>query len=113
MFFHVRDFYKLRPEEPGPIVGEPVRFDWVSSDDREDPKAKIVTRMVSPILSKGEIYSFDPQKGWGFILRSGSRVFFHREDFAQPWLPIVGTPVSFWESPGIEKPRAIQVDFLR
>lgn len=113
VFFHVRDFNKLSPKEPGPIVGEPVRFFWANTQPKRDPKAALVLRVNPPVLSTGNVYSFDPKNGWGFILRAGERVFFHREDFRLPWLPVVGTGVSFWESPGSAKPRAVQVECLR
>lgn len=117
MFFHVRDFYKIRPEEPGPIAGEPIEFvclySFSKAQGKDHPKAKAVYRKTSPVRMSGEIHSYDHKKGWGFIRADGRTVFFHRSDFGYPWFPVAGTPVSFWVCPVAENPRAILVENLR
>lgn len=93
--FHVNRFQKLSTEGPPPIVGEALCVgDWVK---RANP----------PILVGGHVISFDSNRGWGFIQSGNSeRIFLHRSDCVEGWLPQIGGHVRFYQGYKKGRPRA-------
>lgn len=59
---------------------------------------------------EGNVKSYDPTKGWGFLTMAGAvDVFFHKGDFEFPWIPVIGSGVTFYLGSSKGKPRACWV----
>ena len=108
VFFRVEDFCRLDMEGPLPISGEKVEVPEVI-EGVPSPRARTVLRVDKPVLQSGRVKSFDSNKGWGFIEAASGVFFLHRSDLRDPFLPVIGTAVSFY--PGIrrDRPRACYV----
>ena len=108
VFFRIEDFHRESSEEPLPICGEPVSIDRVIGGEKS-PRAASVQRLVRPQQHTGRVKSFDTHKGWGFI-ESGDTVYFlHRSDLTVPFVPIIGSRVTFYAGIRRDKPRACYV----
>ena len=109
VFFHARGFLKLRPSEPGPVYGEPVVLE-VQQGER-GLRSNKVSRTAAQALLEGNVKSYDSTKGWGFLRQVGSDdIFFHKGDFSFPWVPVIGSAVTFYLGESKGKPRACWVN---
>jgi cold shock CspA family protein len=102
LYFHARDFHRLTPGEPPPILGEPVREEF----------GKIFRKEV-PSITLGQVHSFDSKKGWGFISYGSEKIFFHVKDTLEGWMPVIGGGVRFYVGYHDQRPRACWVEPLR
>jgi len=95
VFFHVRDFIRLVPGEPGPVLGEEVLVSKIEAQSR-GPCARLVHRKSSPALLRGTVLSYSTQRMWGFILGEDQRdYYFHKKELLGSWIPLQGSPVLF------------------
>jgi cold shock CspA family protein len=95
--FHASAFHRLKPGGPGPISGEPVEVGEIRQGDK-GPFVDRVSRLVEPVRNVGTIKSYDATKGWGFVQSGGGDpIFLHSSDLNEPWLPVIGTHVQFYE----------------
>ena len=107
VYFHADVFHRTMPQEPPPIVGEAVQVEVSSNPDR--PKAIRVLRAAPPSRLVGEVKSFDPGKGWGFIQHESGSYFLHRSEMEGIWVPVRGSRVSFYPGMKDGQPRACHV----
>ncbi len=108
VFFRVEDFTRLKAGGPLPISGEEVEVPEVI-EGSPSPRARTVLRVTEPLLLRGRVRSFDSNKGWGFV-EVGSEVYFlHRSDLQEPFLPVIGTTISFYAGSRRQRPRACYV----
>ncbi len=113
VFFHARDFIRLKPGETGPILGETVIVDKIEYQTKGFC-AKIVKRKISPTTITGSIVSYSPQKGWGFILGNDRQeYYFHKKELLGSWVPLPGISVEFSGGNIKGKPRACWVSQRR
>ena len=106
-YFRAEDFLLESQDDPPPITGEPVEV-----EDTKEGKARGIRRKSQPVVRHGVVESFDPQKGWGFIREfesNGKRLFLHRSEMQQNWMPIKGTAVEYYEGQSRERPRACHI----
>lgn len=97
VFFHARDFIRLIPGEPGPILGEEVSVSGLE-DQAKGRCARRVQRIITPTPQTGTVISYDPKKMWGFIRGGdGNDLYFHKREIIGSWLPLPGKPVSFFD----------------
>ena len=91
------------------MSGELVDID-VLEGDRGLHSNRVLRRTPQP-LTKGNVKSYDPVKGWGFVTMPGSvDACFHKGDFAFPWVPVIGVGVTFYVGSSKGKPRACWVN---
>ena len=107
VYFHADVFHRLQPQGPPPIIGERVLVSVV--DGKRRPKALVVQRQERPSRLEGEVSSFDPGKGWGFISAGGNVYFLHRSEMEGSWLPVRGSRVSFYPGAKDGQARACHV----
>lgn len=107
VYFHADVFHRLQPQGPPPIIGERVLVAVVEGKKR--PKAQIVRRQDLSERKRGEVTSFDPGKGWGFLDSEGTGYFLHRSEMEGSWLPVRGTRVSFYAGDKEGQARACHV----
>jgi len=98
-YFHASGFVRLKPGGPYPIAGEPVEVDAILEQEQKSPVAEVVRRIEEPLLLRGEIQSFDHSRGWGFIRTpdTDERIFLHKSDVLDNWIPAVGSSVAFYK----------------
>ena len=108
VFFRVEDFIKNSPEEPQPILGEPVEVQKIVSTEGS-PKAVGVVRIDTPKIEVGEVKSFDSTKGWGFAESSLGIFFIHKSDFIEPFIPVIRSRITFYPGNKRGKRRACYI----
>lgn len=102
VYFHGRDFYRLTPGSPPPVLGEGVEIEL---NPQESGIAKKVIRITEPLSEEGKVLSYDSKKGWGFLRApDGETVFLHVLDLTPGWIPIIGTRVRYYR--GYKRGRA-------
>lgn len=108
VFFRVEDFFRDSPDDPLPICGERVGVDRLVQGERS-PRAASLVRLTKPNRIVGRVKSFDSGKGWGFIDHRGDAFFLHRSDLMVPFVPIIGSRVTFYAGERRGKPRACYI----
>ena len=107
--FHASAFHRLKPGGPGPIPGESVEVGEIRQGDK-GPYVDRVSRLVEPVIHVGTIKSYDAKKGWGFVQSGGGDpIFLHSSDLNEPWMPVIGTNVQFYEGRKRDRKRACWV----
>ena len=109
VFFRIEDFHRDAGDLVLPVAGEKVDIEgW--DDASPSPRASKVMRLSPPDSLEGTVKSFDSRKGWGFISTpDGETHFLHRSDMLQPFVPIIGTKVSFYSGLRRGKKRACHI----
>ena len=107
-FFRIEDFRRLSPDGPLPICGEPVSVESVV-DGGKSPRASALYRQRHPQLLRGQVKSFDSNKGWGFVTHGGETYFLHKSDLTTPFTPIIGSYVQFYAGVRRKRKRACYV----
>lgn len=111
VFFHIGVF-AIAEGEPPPILGEPVDVEYDPQVVKGPaPRALKVTRIERPLKLSGDVKSFDPKTGWGFIAGSDGRDYFlHRSDVVGNRMPVKGQRVSFYAGAKRGRPRACHIE---
>ena len=99
-------------ECPPPILGESVDVqlsDTMRPTDRA-PRAKRVMRIAAPVMVRGQVESFDPQQGYGFVLgEDGVSYHLHRSEMLDGQFPKIGGVLVFFAGFRHGRPRACHV----
>lgn len=96
VFFHAQDFHRLQAGGPPPILGERVQLGEIQVGEGRRPRTNRVLRVEPPQLVTGSIHSFDSNKGWGFVSWKKGQAFLHMSDRAEDWMPVIGSPITFY-----------------
>lgn len=124
VFFHLRNFHGIsqgtetqKGEFIPPVLGEGVEVETVAplpSQGAKAPKALTVRRLLCPHILKGRVETFDPQRGYGFIVgENGQDYHLHSSEVLNGSLPLPGDQVSFYPGLRQEKLRACHVKVCR
>lgn len=110
VFFH-QSVFDPGKDGPPPITGESV--DYTLSG--EDTRAVTVSRLIQPDHHTGTVKSYDPVKGYGFVITSHGQYYLHKSEVIGGMVPSVGSQVDFYTSgksiPG-KSPRACYIGVL-
>jgi cold shock CspA family protein len=111
VFFH-QSVFDPGKDGPPPITGEPVEY--LQGDNT---RAASVLRLIQPDHHVGTVKSYDPVKGYGFIITMTSGQFYlHKSEVIGGLIPAIGSRVDFYTSgntiPG-KSPRACYVAVLQ
>lgn len=115
VFFHVECFvfgrWSTLDQPPPPILGEEVVVEHEGvGDTGKAPRASLVTRVNHPLLLRGEVDTFNAEKGWGFAKGcDGDSYFLHRSEVVDNKIPLPGQPVTFYRGFKNGRPRACYV----
>jgi len=96
---------------PPPILGEPVDVVFGPEVEVEEegkaPRAQRVIRVNPPIPQQGTVESFDPQRGYGFVMGlDGISYHLHRSELLEGRLPHSGQQLMFFAGERQNRPRA-------
>lgn len=129
-FFHLGAFIPGRSEErqgcpqcpghgcswvsapPPPILGEEVlvEVDLEGGEDGRAPRATRVERLTKPLALIGQVDTFDPHRGFGFITGGdGESYHLHNSEVIDRRIPVTGQTVVFFGGVRQGRPRACHV----
>jgi cold shock CspA family protein len=95
---------------PPPILGEPVEVILRTPnvvDYARAPKASRVTRIEAPVFLHGQVDSFNPQHGYGFVNGSdGVSYYLHVSEMLEGHFPKTGDNIMFFAGSKQGKNRA-------
>jgi cold shock CspA family protein len=96
---------------PPPILGESVEVTVdLSSQDGRAPRAERVRRLLTPRVIRGEVETFDPLRGYGFVVGvDGISYHLHRSEVLDGRLPTANQSVLFFAGVRQGRPRACHV----
>jgi len=98
---------------PPPILGEQVQVTVAEGSTQtsgQDPPATQVIRVAAPEGRSGVVETFDPDRGYGFILGGDDKSYhLHRSEILDGRLPIQGQRVVFYAGMREGRPRACHV----
>jgi len=115
VFFHLGVFQpgdNAQVAPAPPILGErvEVEIDEESRSEKKAPRAKRVTRTTPPQELNGKVESFDPSRGFGFIVGDdGETYHLHMSEVLGGKIPLNQKKVSFYKGLRIGKLRACHV----
>ena len=97
---------------PPPILGERVNVtaDLDTVDATKAPRATRVIRLEPTIAVRGEVETFDAQRGYGFIKgENGTSYHLHKSELLGGRIPRTGQMVMFYAGMRQERPRAVHI----
>ena len=95
-----------------PILGElvEVEVDFDQGKGEKAPRAVRVRRVHPPRALNGEVETFDPFRGFGFVRDpSGISYHLHKSEILDGKIPLAGHRVTFYAGTRQGKPRACHV----
>jgi len=102
---------------PPPILGELVEVEvdlGLQRGDGRAPRANRVRRMTQPTTLQGEVETFDPMRGYGFILgKDGVSYHLHKSEVLDGKMPFASQLVSFFAGVRKGRPRACHIKVCR
>lgn len=121
VFFHLGQFKPYRkdgnilPNQPPPILGEPVLVSFYQNDTtNKAPKAVNVERVQQPKKIMGTVESYDHSRGYGFIMgEDGVSYHLHNSEILNSRFPLQGEKVNFYAGIRLGKPRACHIEVIR
>jgi CspA family cold shock protein len=107
VFFHLSVF--SGPTAVPPLTGEAVEYEL---EEGAGTRAVSVIRCDTPLHLEGTVTSYDPVRGYGFLMTDRGGYYLHKSEVIGGSIPAVGSVVHFYAT-GVsvagKKPRACYV----